>query len=476
MNGRIISYTALATLLSAYGCGDRTTERPNIIFILADDLGYGDISCFNQSPVVMTPNVDRIAEEGIRMTQAYASPVSSPTRTAFLTGQFPQRSGVYGNPEGTAPGIGPYRASFTEELDRLGYNTAWFGKWHQGWDVSNHPANNGFDVTYGFLGGMHDYYKPEEGSHYNGGPYSKQAFIFDGFTPVKNMKYLTEELTDRAIDFISENRRGPFYIYLAYNSPHTPLQAPKHIIKEYLDKGQEPLDATRYAMIDFMDSQIGRILDHLDRCDIAENTMIVFMSDNGAEQESNNGGYRGTKMTMWEGGIRVPLAIRWPDKIAPCQESNSICSIIDMAATFIGAAEGKEQYEYGDGKNLLPYIKGDSIGNVHDTLFFSLQPRNKYNEKISAECMNLLGVRAGDWKMVIDKRAGEDALYNIKEDPYEKTDLSARFPEKKQELFNCAEVFISGCPESSSRIFTKDTRKAGDKSKRDSILNVCKNL
>ena len=476
MNGRTISFAALTALLSSCGCENRTEERPNIIFILADDLGYGDISCFNESPVVMTPNVDRIAGEGIRMTQAYASPVSSPTRTAFLTGQFPQRSGVYGNPEGTAPGIGPYRVSFTEELGRLGYNTAWFGKWHQGWDVSNHPANNGFDVTYGFLGGMHDYYRPEEGSHYNGGPYSKQAFIFDGFAPVKEMKYLTEELTDRAIDFISGSKCEPFYVYLAYNAPHTPLQAPEQIIKKYLEKGLKPLDATRYAMIEFMDTQIGRILDHLDRCGIADNTMIVFMSDNGAEQESHNGGYRGTKMTMWEGGIRVPLAIRWPEKIAPGQESNSICSIIDMAATFIGVAEGKEKYEYGDGKSLIPYIKDRSLGNVHDTLFFALQPRHKDNEKISAGCMNLLGVRAGDWKIVIDKRSGEDALYNIKEDPYERNDLSDKLSEKKQELFECAEKFISECPESSSRIFMKDTRKVGDKSKRDSIINLCKKL
>lgn len=468
--------TAAMAMLGLYGCSPKQNGSPNIIFILADDLGYGDVSCYNSSPIVLTPNIDRIAAEGVQMTQAYASPVSSPTRTSFLTGSFPARKGVYGNPEGTAPGIGPLRDSFTGHLKELGYNTAWVGKWHQGWDVSNYPANNGFDYTYGFLGGMHDYYLPEEGSHYNGGPYSKQAFVFDNFRPVKDMKYLTEELTDRAISFIRSQKQKPFYLYLAYNAPHTPLQAPENLIVKYLDKGVEPLAAVRFAMIDFMDTQIGRILEELDNKKLAENTIVVFMSDNGAEDEINNGGLRGKKMTMWEGGIRVPLVVRWPSRMKPSIQSNSICSIIDMGATFIGAASGNDNLCYGDGKNIVPYICGEKDGNVHDTLFFALQPRYKDSEGISAGCMNLLGVRLNEWKLVIDKGRNINALYNLQIDTSETTDLSEEYPDMKQKLFGMAEEFISSCPGSSSRQYMRDTRAVGDKAKRDSVIALCNRL
>lgn len=451
-------------------------KSPNILFILADDLGYGDISCFNENPLISTPNVDRLAAEGVMMTQAYASPVSSPTRTTFLTGKFHQRSGVYGNPDGACPGIGPLRPSFTEELRAEGYNTAWFGKWHQGWDVSNHPLNNGFDVAYGFLGGMHDYIKVHEGSHYNGGPYSQQAFVFDGFTPVDTMSYFTKEITDRAISYIS-SRKGetPFYVYLAYNAPHTPLQAPRELVAKYLELGYEALDATRYAMIDFLDSEIGRLLDCLDVKGFAGNTLVVFMSDNGAEQESHNGGFRGTKMTMWEGGMRVPMVARYPDMIPAGKKNSAVCSIVDLAATFIGVARNDEEFKYGDGINLMPFFQCRILENAHDTLVFALQPRGKA-DVMNSDRVNLLGVRMNDWKLVRDKGRDIDELYDLSSDPQEKKDLSSEYPEIKREMIEYADAFLEDCPESCSRAYSSDTRERGDNQKRDSVLRVCEYL
>ena len=236
-------------------------RKPNIIFILADDLGYGELTCYNKNAIVKTPNIDRLAQNGIRMTQAYASPVCSPTRTCLLTGKFPQKSGVYGNFEGAIPGIGPSRKSFVEDIKIEGYKTAWFGKWHQGWDVSNHPLNNGFDLGYGFLGGMHDYWDVSNGDHYIGGPFAPNAFVFDGFRVAKSMRYFTEEITDRAVKLIQEKSSVPFFMYLAYNAPHTPFQAPDKAILKYLKAGCDTLEAVRSAMIDVMDQNIGRVLD-----------------------------------------------------------------------------------------------------------------------------------------------------------------------------------------------------------------------
>lgn len=319
---------------------------PNIIFILADDLGYGDISCYNHSPIVHTPNLDRIAAEGVRMTSAYASPVSSPTRTTFLTGEFPQRSGVYGNHDGTCPGIGPLRHCFVPDLKAEGYNTAWFGKWHQGWSVENHPLANGFDEAYGFLGGM-----------------------------------------------------------------------------------------------------------------------------------------RGTKMTMWEGGIRLPMIARWPGVIPPGTTSSSIVSIVDLAATFIGSARNDEYFRYGDGKNLIPYFKGTDRSNAHDRLVFSLQrqitsrqPREEAYMQVPSKYMEFVGVRAGNWKWVKDETKGINALYNLETDPQERLDLSDKYPEKKKELIGYADSLLSECPESSSSRYSADTRAKGDKYKKDSIINACNNI
>lgn len=423
-------------------------ERPNIIFILADDLGYGDVSCFNEDKLVMTPNIDRLAERGVKMTQAYVYPVSAPTRASFLTGSQGHEIGVYGNSDSDVPGVGQERHSFTPELQKLGYTTAWFGKWHQGYDIASHPMNNGFDRAFGFLGGMHDYYDAKEGSFYNGGPYSQYAHIYDDFTPVKEMGYITEEVTERAIDFIEVNRENPFYIYLAYNTPHTPLQAPSDIVLKYLRKGCDAIAATRYAMIDVMDTQIGNILNTLEDNELTDNTLVIFMSDNGPELEVNSGGYRGHKFTLWEGGVRAPLIASLPGVIDQGVESNSMCGIYDMATTILTLASG-EPTTFGTGKDLMPYFTLEERENVRDRFIIANHPNN-HNQPYTHGSMDLLLVRSGKWKYVKDVVLKELALYNIEQDPAERNNLYDKYPEVVSELLEYADQVLETTPVSSS--------------------------
>lgn len=451
-------------------------QRPNIIFILADDLGYGEVDCYNRHSTLPmpdlqekgfapTPNIDRLATRGIMMTQAYASPISSPTRTAFLTGNSPQYSGVYHNLEGVCPGLGPYRPSFVTELRQRGYRNAWFGKWHQGWDISNHPLNNGFEVAYGYMGGQHDYFDPTIGEHnWIGGHYSKMAFVMDGITPQHKMNYLTDEITDRALTFMERQDDRPFFIYLAYSAPHTPYQAPDSVTQKYLDRGvKDSINAIRCAMIDVMDRNIGRILDYLTDKGLDRNTLVVFMSDNGSNMNFRNGGLRGTKMTVWEGGIRVPMLVSWPGILPENQISSSICSVFDLGTTFLTLADPSAPKWAGDGVDLMPYWKGDIKGDAHEALVFSLNfQKAPAHTPPTVENPLTLGVRMGDWKLVRDKTRNTDALYNLAKDPSEQTDLSTQYPDKKNELLTYAKHFLERCQPNSFKIYGKRIGPEGD--------------
>lgn len=432
-------------------------EKPNIIFILADDLGYGDVSCFNETKLIRTPNIDKLAEQGVMMTQTYVYPVSAPTRAAFLTGSQGHEIGVYGNQDSDVPGVGPERKTFTPKLQEIGYSTAWFGKWHQGYSLASHPMNNGFDRAYGFLGGMHDFHDPKEGSFYNGGPYSKYSNIYDDFKAVDTMEYFTKELTDQALKFIEKEKENPFYIYLAYNAPHTPIQAPDSVILKYLKQGHEAIAATRYAMIDFMDSEIGRIMDLLEKEGLDQNTMVVFMSDNGPELEINSGGYKGHKFTLWEGGIRAPFIARYPGVIPAGKKSNSMCGVYDMATTFLTLANGSDM-RFGSGVDLMPYFTLEKTDNARDEFIIANNPTSN-NIPYTHKTINLLMVRSKEWKLIKDVQREELALYNIDKDPEEQKNLYHKNPEIVERLKKIADKLLETAPISSSRGFTNSLSK-----------------
>lgn len=465
---------ALLCLLLPVELPAASGQRPNILFILVDDLGYGDLSCYSDKSAVKTPHLDALARTGVRMVQAYGSPVCSPTRAAFLTGRFAERSGVYGNYDGSHPGIGPKRPCFAENMQKAGYRTAWFGKWHQGWDVSNHPKSNGFEVAYGFLGGMHDYFDPAEGDHHVGGPYARHAYVFDGYRPVSQMKYLTDELTDRAIQVMKAGDDRPYFIYLAYNTPHTPIQAPDDLIRKYLKPGADPVEAVRCAMVESLDRSVGRLIEALKASQQDQNTLLVFMSDNGGESERYNGGLRGTKMTMWEGGIRVPMIASWPGRIPAGTTSDAICSIVDLPATFL-TLSGKTD-NLGDGVDLMPLWTGQRKGHAHESLVWALDIRGPAGTRPTVDNVGYLAVRMGDWKLVREKKRPIDALYNLCEDPGERRDLSASRSEKKAELLAQANRYLESCPPSCGLEASRDTRAAGDKAKPESLRKHCREL
>jgi len=429
----------------AVGATEPASRPPNIIFILADDLGYGDLGCYPHIGPVTTPNIDQLAASGVRMTQAYAAaPVCGPSRASLLTGKFPQRLGVYDNQ--AIPGLGPQQPGFVPVLQRLGYRTAWFGKWHLGQDIPNHPLNNGFDVAYGFLGGMHDYMKPHVGDHYYGGAYAKHAYVYDGFKPVETMDYLTDELTQRTINFIEKTTRDqPFFIYLAYSAPHTPLQVADDVLRRRVQDGFPPWRAVRLAMIDVMDKGVGEIMSTLKEMQLDRDTLVIFSSDNGSEIEASNGGLRGTKMTLWEGGMRVPLIASWPGKIPVDSVSTTLSGAPDMAATFLALAGGIDQWDVSDGVDLMPFWTGEKKGDAHEALVWTVLEQPK-GDVLTSDDAGLFAVRKGPWKFVKDKGRNIDALYNLDSDPGEVMDLSKQAPEKKRELLAYGDRFLKECP------------------------------
>ncbi len=451
-------------------------QRPNLILILVDDLGYGDLSCYPHDHGVSTPNLDQLAASGVRMTQAYATPVCSPTRASLLTGRFPQHVGVYGNYDGAHPGVGPLRDSFPPLLQQAGYRCAWFGKWHQGWDVANHPLNNGFDVAYGFLGGMHDYYDAAKGDHYIGGPFAPHAYVFDAFKPVRKMNYLTDELTDRAISFCRETQQQPFFMYLAYNTPHTPYQAPDGLVLKHLKTGEEPVEAVYRAMIENLDASVGRLLAVLKETGLDRNTLVVFASDNGGVNEKYNGGLRGKKMTVWEGGIRVPLLATWPGVIPAGSVADSICCTPDVAATFMHLAGVDGKAAACDGVNLLPFWTGQRRGHAHDALVWSIHVRGSSGTQPTPDKLDLFAVRKGTWKVVRDREHKTDALYNLEQDPKEANDLSAQQPQQKAELVAYGAEFLKTCPPSCGLIANQDTRAQGDRLSMEELRRHCQEL
>lgn len=450
--------------------------RPNIIVMLVDDLGYGDLGCYPHIQEVSTPNIDRLAESGVRLTQAYATPVCSPTRASLLTGRFAERVGVYGNYDGANPGIGPRRASFPPLLQKAGYKTAWLGKWHQGWDVANHPLNNGFDVAYGFLGGMHDYYDVANGDHYIGGPFAPHAYVFDGYRPVTNMNYLTGELTDRAVRFIREDHQAPFFLYLAYNVPHSPYQAPDEAIRKQLKPGVDPMTAVRRAMIAVLDDSVGRVMAAVKDRRMEQETLVIFLSDNGGENEKYNGGLHGTKMTAWEGGIRVPFIASWPGKIPAGKTSDSVCCLPDLAATFLNLAGARERIAAGDGVDLLPFLTGERSGDAHEALVWAIEVKGPAGTLPTPDNVALLAVRKGPWKVVRDQGRKLDALYNLVDDPRETRDLSEQKGPQKAELLAYAAEYLKTCPPSCGLLANQDTRANGNEIRMDALRKHCRKL
>ena len=387
-------------------------EKPNIVIILTDDQGYADVSYNPKSPPeVSTPNIDSLAYSSIICTQGYTSGhVCSPTRAGLMTGRYQQRFGIYTAGEGGS-GVPLDEVFIPERLKPAGYVSGALGKWHLGLTKEYHAMNRGFDEFYGFMGrGAHPYFDHSDMEH----P------IYRGLTPIQEEGYLTTRITEEAVDFIDRHEKEPFFLYVAYNAVHSPPEAPaKDIRKLTGDKTRDTL----MAMIKHLDMGVGEIVNSLKKHDIFDNTLLIFLTDNGGAgaMNANNAPLRGFKQMDYEGGIHVPFIVSWPAQLKGGKECDVPMWSIDLFATALDAAGLTLPKDKPlDGKSILPALRGET-DNIHDELYWS-----------SGGVKGKWAIRSGNWKLVAEKHRIE--LFDLEKDLSETTDLAAKYPKVVSEL------------------------------------------
>ena len=404
------------------GIVNSSLQKPNIIIVLTDDQGYKDVG-FNGSTDILTPNIDSIAARGIVFSNGYVShPYCSPSRAGLMTGKYQQRFGHEHNvpfrPNDETMGTPTDQVFLSQIMKEAGYSTCAIGKWHLGDHPKFLPHNRGFDHWFGFSGGNMNFW---------GFPRLKNGEMYvqrnDEKIQPKALTYLTDDFTDEALSFIKKNKKDPFFMYLAYNAPHSP----DHATKRYLEKTAHIEYGTRSvygAMIAGVDEGVGRIEALLKEMNLRDNTMIVFLSDNGGRLDAaNNGQFRGHKGMLFEGGIRVPFAMSWPAKLPQGVSYNQPVSSLDlyntcMAAAGMEASKGQQL----DGVNLIPYLTGANQGVPHDVLYWRVANGAEY------------AVRKGAYKLIKSAYKNKTMLYNLESDPMEVTDIATENPEVFQEL------------------------------------------
>lgn len=430
-------FSLIMVVFTVMGClqeKKKTSQKnhPNVIVIMTDDLGYVDVG-FNGSVEIPTPNIDRIAQHGVKFTNGYTPySVCSPSRAGFITGRYQQRFGYERNaqyrPNDPNMGLPQTEKTIPEVIGQVGYTSGVIGKWHLGAHISNHPLNRGFDFFYGHLGGGHRYFPEEltiEDSYsINDEPLSYRTWIMRDHQSEKTDEYLTDEFSNEAVKFVEKNKEGPFFLYLAYNAPHGPLQATQKYLDRF-DHIEGKKRKTYAAMVSAVDDGVGRILDRLESLEIAENTMIFFLSDNGGPEPnnaSNNGPLREGKSSIYEGGNRVPFAMQWTAQIAPMVYEYPISSL-DILPTIAALTHAPLPADKPlDGVNIIPFLKGEKQGRPHQTLYV-----RKFDN-------DLYSVRDGDMKLVTKKKNSVKELYNLQEDLGEENDLADAFPEEVKRL------------------------------------------
>jgi arylsulfatase A-like enzyme len=393
---------------------------PNLLFILADDLGYGDLSCYGR-PEYRTPVLDGLARQGIRFTSAYAAaPVCSPTRCAFHTGRYPQRLDVGlrepltgRDHDAVLPVSHPTIASL---LKASGYETALIGKWHLGWKPEFGPNGHGYEEFFGILSGAADYFT-HEASDAPRRPASVAGTgdLWQNLTPTERVGYLTDLLSEKAAEFIRRRRTKPFYLSLHYTAPHSPWEGPADAAIGHRDHGGGPMveggSMKIYAsMVKSMDVGIGRVLDALGRAGLERDTLVIFTSDNGGERYSFNWPFSFQKGYLWEGGIRVPAIVRWTGQVPAGRVTEQAAITMDWTATMLAAAGTAPAAAYPlDGEDLLPVCRGTK-GSYDRTLFWRSRARE--------------AARTGPWKYLKD--SATERLFDLANDPGEKTDLRTK--------------------------------------------------
>jgi arylsulfatase A-like enzyme len=425
---------AVVILLSAVRAeAAETRPPPNFVIILSDDGGYADWGCYG-SQEFRTPNVDRLAREGMRFTQAYvAASICGPSRAALLTGRYPHRFGYeYNNVPpamsansrftGNEMGLPLDETTLADALRPLGYRNLIVGKWHQGLADRFHPLRRGFDRFYGFRGGSRSYLRM------NNPKLPLERRLWQDDTPVAEPaegEYLTDLFTDRAIEFMRESKEQPFFLYLAYNAVHGPLETRPEDARAYAHL-PDPRRRTLGGMTAALDRGVGRVLDAIDQLGLARNTVVLFLNDNGGESGvigADNGPLAGTKGTNYEGGVRVPFLLRWPGVVSAGNDYALPVSALDVFPTFLAAAGGSAATLKSplDGVDLRPFLTGTApAARPHESLFWRKGPH--------------AAVRHGDWKLLRHPHRPAE-LFDLAADVGEQTDLAAQRPQLVRDLF-----------------------------------------
>ncbi len=402
-----------------------TTQRPNVVLILADDLGYADVG-FQGAQDIPTPNLDRLAGEGVQCTHGYsAHPFCSPMRASLMTGRYQHRFGYERNiaydTQNRYMGLPTQETTIAARLKKHGYATGMVGKWHLGAARPFHPRHRGFDFFYGFLGGGHDYFQVDLLKPTGEGYF--QPLQRDG-QPQALAGYLTTVLTAQAVDFIQTNRDGPFFLYVAYNAPHTPMQAPREDLADFAAI-ENPKRRTYAAMVRSMDRGIGQILECLNDLGLRQNTLVMFLSDNGGPENANgscNDPLRGQKGDLYEGGIRVPFVANWPTVLPVGTRYEHPVNSIDLACTALAAGGIKVETDRLEGKDLIPYWRDEKQQVPHEALFWRKEGGNEW------------AVRSANWKLIGSRRDGRRELYDLAADPSEQTNVAEQYPAEVERL------------------------------------------
>jgi arylsulfatase A-like enzyme len=437
-------FTVLLALVSSFSAAlsSEATAKdgpPNVLLIITDDQGYGDFS-IHGNPHVQTPNIDQLGRDGVRFDRFYVNSFCAPTRAALLTGRWPLRTGCHGVTH-NREAIRPSEVTMAEALKGGGYRTACIGKWHNGEQFPFTPSGQGFDDVFGFNNG-----------HWNN---YFDATLLRGSTPEPTKGYITDVLTDEALKFINANQKTPFFCYLACNAPHSPYQVPDKYFDKFKAKGFEDNVAAFYGMCENIDDNVGRLLAQLDELKLAENTIVLFLTDNGgtAGVKIYNAGMRGGKTSVHEGGSRVPLFIRWPAAKWRPHVVKPIVSHIDLLPTLMDLC-GIELWPVVlelpaakvdpparlDGASLRPLLEGKEDAWPERTLFTHnpIDETNKYPGAVRTQRHRLVreikGKSGGSAAVANDDSAAPWQLYDMETDPGQKNDIAKANPDLVKQL------------------------------------------
>ena len=413
MKRLILLFVFISILVS---CSSKTDSIPNIIIILADDAGYSDFG-FMGSDEIKTPNLDQLALDGVTFNNAYVSAsVCSPSRAGLLTGMYQQRFGHECNLDSDVNNsFDPNQITIAEALKTEGYNTGLIGKWHLGDKAQNHPLKNGFDYFWGFISGARNYfYDPNEEFR------NSIRNVVENYSQTKFDGYLTDVLGDKAIGFINKNHESnnPFFLFLSFNAPHTPMHAKDDVLEKFKDNPRQVYASMMWSM----DEAIGNVVEALKENNQYDNTIIYFLSDNGAAMSNDASPFpfKGWKGNQYEGGIKTPMIMTWKNKIKSNTHFDGFISALDIYKTSLEASKVNNEYMINaDGKNIMNYLNDNNIKN--ENLFWR-------KDKMAT-------VRSGNYKL-IRLNDTSTVLYNIEKNYFEDFDLKLKEPKVHDSLFS----------------------------------------